>query len=489
MKIQLIHAPFLQKERSGAFQPTIWPPIGIMYLASYLRKNFKGKLRIKLTDGGTLGEDKTLEEIKNFNPDILGISSFTPNSTGGYYLTNEVKKILPETFIIFGGVHASALPEDVYKSANVDLVAIGEGEQTFLEVVKAVSQKKKNFEKIPGLAILKRGKVIRTPPRQFIKNLDDLPFPTYDLIDNLDKYHGWFFRKNYPDTAFMSTRGCPYHCFFCTDAVWKSSKPYLRVRSPKNVADELEWLTKKYGYKEYFDLADEFNCIESWAIDVCREIKKRKLGITWKCQLRADKVSDELAKNLAEAGCWYVHLGVESGNQRTLDGINKKITIEQVEKACKNFKKYGIKVYLLMMIFNIWEEKGELAFEGVKESLNNLKFARHLIDKGLADFLGWSPTTPYPGGQLYPFAIKHNLIPQHYIGSWEKWNNIWGIPLKLPGISRYDYQKVKVLGTIFQFWYFFKKMRNGINHRTVAELTERAIGNMSAFWKLAKARF
>lgn len=486
MKIQLVNAPLLKLGKFGEFSVNTWPPLGIMYLASYLRENYSYDLKIKLTDGTLLGKEKTIEEIINFSPDILGISASTSNSTGGYFIINEVKKKLPDIFVIYGGVHASALPEEIYDASKTDIVVIGEGEETFLEIIQELKRRKSNFKKIPGLALFDNDKIIKTTPRQFIQNLDNIPFPAYDLLEYRDKYVGWFFQKQSPETIIASTRGCPFHCFFCTDAVWKSSKPFLRVRSPKNIVDELEWLVKNYGIREYFDVADEFNCIEPWAIEVCQEIKKRKLGLTWKCQLRADKVSETLAKNLAEAGCWYVHLGVESGNQRTLNGIGKKITIEQVGKACKVLKKYDIKVDLLLMLFNIWEENGRLAYEGVEESMNTLKFAKRMLKNGKADFFGWSPTTPYPGSQLYRFSMKHNLIPKEMHGKWEKWNNVWNISVNLPKISRYDYTKVKTIGALLQSWYIFRKMKGGINVSTFFDLAKRVLAIFTLLLRLSK---
>lgn len=487
MKIQFLNAPMLKMSKFGEFSTNTWPPLGIMYLAFYLKKNFLGNLKIKLTDGVLLRKEKTIGEIVNFAPDILGVSAVTSNSTGGYDLVNQVKEKLPETFVVYGGVHASALPEEIYRASRTDVVVIGEGERTFLEIVNSFKKKKRNFEKIPGLALLdKEGKVYKTPPRRFISDLDQLPFPAYQFLEHQENYVGWFFQKQFPETSIASTRGCPFHCFFCTEAVWKSSKPFLRVRSPKNIADELEWLSKNYGIREYFDVADEFNCIESWAIDVCQEIKKRKLGLTWKCQLRVDKVSDELARNLAEAGCWYVHLGAESGNQRTLEGIGKKITVEQSEKACKTLKKYGIKVDLLLMLFNIWEENGKLVYEGVKESLNTLKFAQRFLENGWADFFGWSPTTSYPGTPLYRFSLKHNLIPKEILGNWEKWDNVWSISVNLPKVSRYDYTKVKTIGALLQSWYIFRKMGPGINRRTSLDLARRAVAIAVLLLRLVK---
>ena len=487
MKIQLVNAPILKISKFGDFPTNTWPPLGIMYLASYLDKNFLGDLRIKLTDGALLGKEKAVQEVIDFAPDILGISAFTTNSTGGYYLVNKVKEKLPDTFVVYGGIHASVLPEEVYRLSRTDLVVAGEGEKTLLEIINVFARRKRNLERISGLALLdKKSGVMRTPPRRFIADLNELPFPAYKLLELKERYVGWFFQKQEPEALVMSTRGCPFHCFFCTDVIWKSSRPYLRVRSPKNFADELEWLAKDYGYREYFDMADEFNCLEPWAIDVCQEIKRRKLGLTWKCQLRADKVSDELAKNLAEAGCWYIHLGVESGNQKTLDGIGKKITTVQIEEACKTLKKYDLKVDLLLMLFNIWEEDGKLAYEGVSESNNTLKFGQRLIEKGWADFFGWSPTTPYPGSPLYRFALKHHLIQKEMLGHWEKWSNVWSISVNLPEVSRYDYTRVKMLGALLQSWYIFSKMGHGINLDTFVDLVRRALAISVLLGRLAK---
>ncbi len=255
MKIQLISAPFLSLNRSDSFQYSLGPPLGIMYLGSFLRKYYPQKINLKLTDGVLLGREQTIKEVLRFRPDILGISILTPNSLGGYYLANQIKKALPKTFIVFGGVHASALPEEVYRLSKTDLVVVGEGEQTLLEIVKAYSDKRKHFEKrkdfaeMPGLAIKKSGKILRTPQRVFIQNLDSLPYPAHDLLEHRELYRGWVFKKSSPETVIMSTRGCPFHCFFCTDVIWKSSRPYLRTRSPKNIADELEWLVKIMGLK------------------------------------------------------------------------------------------------------------------------------------------------------------------------------------------------------------------------------------------------
>lgn len=486
MKIQLVNAPLLETGRWGEYQTSQWQPMGIMSLAAYVRANCPDPLEIKLTDGTLLGMEKTYQEVLNFSPDVLGISTVTANATGGYDLVNRIKKKKQKTFVIFGGVHASALPEEVCERSKSDLVVLGEGEKTLLEIIEILIKGKKDFSKIHGLAIRKNGHVIKTPTRDFIQNLDTLPFPAHDLLENRDLYEGWYFRKQSPETTIMSTRGCPFHCFFCVDVIWKSSRPYMRPRSPKNIVDELEYLQKNFGIKEFFDVCDEFNAVESWAVAVCVELIKRKLNMTWKCQMRADRVSYSLARKMASAGCWYVNLGVESGNQKTLDGVGKKIQLKQVEIACRNLKKCGIKVGLLMMIFNIWEENGKLAFENVEDSLRSLKFAKDLVGRGLAEYFTWGPTIPYPGSPLYRFALKNNLIPEGIVGHWEKWNNIWGVPINIPGVSRSDYLKVKVWGVFWQTLHVLKNMKRGFNVRSLAYFFRRFFGFLAFFFLATK---
>ena len=473
MKLQLVNAPLIASTKFGEISQNMWPPLAIMYLASYLRKNLRHKIEIKLTDGLLEGFSQTSKIIDSYGPDIMAVSSLTSNVTGAYKIINQAKKQNPNLFVITGGVHASALPEDIFKRSETDLIIVGEGEQTFLEVIKSLLEKK-SFSNIRGLALRKDGQILTTKPRGFIHNLDQIPFPAHDLLENRDKYVGWFFKKQKPETAIMSTRGCPFNCYFCANIIWKSGKPWLRMRSPKNVVDELEWLVKDYGTKEYFDVADEFNCSIPWALEVCDEIIKHKLNLTWKCQLRADRVTEELAKKMAKAGCWYIHLGAESGNQKTLDGIGKKITPDQVEESARILKKYGIKVDILLMLFNIWEEKGKLQYEGVRESLQTLAFADHLKKKKAADFIGWSPTTPYPGSQLFRTARKYNLIKKSQLIHWERWNNVWGMPAFLPGISKKDYMRVKTRGTLIQLKYVFS-MRKYINFGNFIDLSKRIL--------------
>jgi anaerobic magnesium-protoporphyrin IX monomethyl ester cyclase len=459
MKVQLIFAPAILYSSLEVMAERMWPPLSILYIGGYLRAKYPD-INLKLTDGCHIGYDKTLLEINEFNPDIVGISFLTTTSAGAMKLSRHIKKVFLDTTVVMGGVHATALPEEVLKESNADFVVIGEGEEPFYQIVRAIKEKANPlvFHNITGVWSLgSNGQVYKNPPTQFIDPLDSIPFPAWDLI-NLKAYKGYFLSKQTPEAPQFWARGCPFSCTFCSNAVWKSSKPHLRLRSPENIADELEYLRNEFGIREVFDQADEFNNSLEHALKVCRELKRRNLGISWKAQMRAKPITDELAREMAEAGCWYVHLGIESGNEQTLRGVKKFITLKDVDNACRLLKKYGIKIRALFMIYNVWEENGQLRFEDSQMSINTLKYAKNLIDNKLADYVSWTAAAPYPGSVLYDIALKYNLIKPEFKGNLEAWQKEDLFMMNLPGISRGEQRLVKLRGDWFKMIQMLKNM-------------------------------
>ncbi|MCK5160809.1 MAG: B12-binding domain-containing radical SAM protein [Candidatus Aureabacteria bacterium] len=456
-KVHLVFAPSLLYSPYEVLGENMWPPMGILYLSSYLRSRM-ANVEIKITDGCKIGYKSTLQEIKKFKPDIVGISFYTTLAYGASKLAQEVKKILPSSIVVMGGAHATTLPEDTLKASGADIVIIGEGEKTFSRIVRLISQDKNlsEFANLPGICIKIDGKVRQNAPSKFITPLDKIPFPAWDLID-IAEYKGWYMSKQSPEATMFFSRGCPYNCTFCSNRVWKSSQPVVRFRSPQNIVDEMEYLKNSFSVKEIFDNSDEFNCNLEHSLAVCREIKKRNLGITWKTQLRVSPFTEELAKELAASGCWYVHLGVESGNQETLNGIKKKIDLKDVELTCKLLKKYNIKVMALFMLFNVWEENGKLCYEDVKMTQNTLDFAWKLVKNNLADYISWSIATPYPGSELYDIACKHNLLNPVFRDSWESWQKEGLFIMDLPGVSKTDRNIIKLKGEFLRMMCLLKR--------------------------------
>jgi radical SAM superfamily enzyme YgiQ (UPF0313 family) len=222
------------------------------------------------------------------------------------------------------------------------------------------------------------------------------------------------------------------------------------LRSPENIVDEMELLKRELGIKEVFDNSDEFNNNLEHAKNICREMIKRNTGLTWKTQLRASPLDEELVELMSRSGCWYVHLGIESGNQETLSGIKKKITLEEVINACRLLKKHKIKILGLFMLFNVWEEDGRLRFEDTQMSRKSLEFARWLVTRGLLDYIGWSITTPYPGSPLYEIAVKNSLFKPGLDGDWDAWLKDDFFVMQLPGITDRDIARLKTEGTFLR---------------------------------------
>lgn len=480
MKVLLVFSPSLLINPDQALASNMSPPLGVLYIASYLRAKLPD-LDIKVIDGCKIGYRNTIDQIKRFNPDVLGISFYTTVAAGAFKLAQEIKGNFPSTLVVMGGPHATALPEDTLQQSKADIVVVGEGEETFYQIIRIKREDRGNdsykelagvwFSEINGHNV----RIYKNQPAKFIKSLDDIPVPAFDLID-LHSYIGHYVSKQSPEAPMFFARGCPYNCTFCSNVVWKSSTPPLRLRSPKNIVDEMEYLKTTFGIAEIFDQSDEFNNNYKHALEVCREMKKRKLGMTWKAQLRARPFSDELAREMSEAGCWYVHLGIESGNQETINGVKKFIELKDVENTCALLKKYNIKVLALFMIYNVWEQDGNLRFESSDMCMNTFRYVDKLFTNKLIDYVGWSVTTPYPGSKLYDIALRNNLIKPELIASWDAWQRQDIFMLNLPNISRREQAITKFKGELLKFKIIMKT--GGFKLKDLPFLVKRGTFNL-----------
>ncbi|MFA5146879.1 MAG: radical SAM protein [Candidatus Omnitrophota bacterium] len=453
MKVQLIFAPPKERTKLSDIVEKVYPPLGVLYIAAYLREKMP-HLKLRVTDGLLIGWEAMVGEVKTFAPDVIFFSYITPCAMGAYAAADHIKGASPGTVTVFGGPHATALPLEAFERSRADFVIVGEGEETALELVRALERGRKDLRDIDGLVWRDEGKIIRNNPRQFMRDIDTIPFPARDLVD-MRSYKGWFVHRKTPETSILFSRGCPFDCTFCTNAVWKSSKPWLRLRSPKRIVDEMESL-KASGIREVFDNSDEFNCNLQFAMAVCDEIKDRKINMPWKTQLRASPFSEDLVRKMAESGCWYVHLGIESGNERTLKGIRKKITLDETRRACGILKKYGIKVFGLFMLFNAWEEDGHLVFENVSQTERTLEFAKEMIDKKLLDYMSCTITTPYPGSELFGISRKFGLIKDDLLRDWSRWLTDESFIMRLPGITEREESHLYFRGSLLRAYCYLK---------------------------------
>ncbi len=376
-------------------QEGIFPPLGMGYIASFLRQN---NIDISIIDSLALclTQEEVCEKVKKEPPDFIGITVLTQQYTAAVNLARALKDIFREVPIIFGGIHVFAEHETIIKEENsVDFCVRGEGEFTVLELINTLINGGE-LRNVKGITYRENREVVVNPEREFIKNLDELPFPARDLLP-MDIYRGTIaLEGGRPFSTILATRGCPFTCHYCELAtMWKTQ----RRRSVENVLDEIEHLKKSYGVKYLEFIDDLLTANKKWAIQLCRGMCERGLDdIQWECCGRIGLMDDDLLKEMKKANCRCISYGIEFGSQRMLDFVNKKITIKQIYDTINMTNKARIPIKGLFMMGYPTETK--------KDIEETLKLARRLK----LDYLAVSIVTPYPGTQLYKYCKENGLL-------------------------------------------------------------------------------
>lgn len=312
----------------------ITPPLGLGYLASSLRQD---NHYVQLLDC-VAHNINILDCIERLKPDFIGITVISPSYTAVIDLIANIRHV-SNAKIVIGGCHATALPEQSLRYTKADYCIIGEGEITFRELCSYM-----DYHDVKGIAYWNNNSIVINQERKLIQDLDSIPFPAWDLL-NPNNYpptpHGAFY-KQFPIAPITTTRGCPYNCIFCASKVMWRQK--LRVRSSKNVVDEIEYLNTKFGVREFHFEDDNFTFSKQHAMDVCTEIIRRGIKISWACPngVRIDKLDKELISVMKQSGCYQLSFGIESGNQSILNSINKHLDIKAVPHTINMIKDAGI---------------------------------------------------------------------------------------------------------------------------------------------------
>jgi radical SAM superfamily enzyme YgiQ (UPF0313 family) len=276
-----------------------------------------------------------------------------------------------------------------------DYGIVGEGERTVVELVDAISQG--NLQQIPqikGIVFRDGLKIVRTPPREYIEDLDTLPFPARHLFPPLSKYT-YLYYKSLPLATIITSRGCPYQCTFCDRAVFGNR---VRMRSINNILDEIEMLVKECGIREVNIVDDLFTLTPRRVEEFCQELLSRKLKISWACMGRADRVTSGILKTMKKAGCWRINYGIESGNQRVLDSIKKDVTLAEIERAVRWTNALNIRTLGFFILGLPQEDEASIR--------DTLRFAKSLPLDRVVFFIA----QPLPGTQIYKTALSQGKI-------------------------------------------------------------------------------
>ena len=436
----------IRNEFKGYLDEFTAPPLGLAYLAAVLERE---KHKIKILDGWVQDFNSLLPKtIKEFKPELIGLTGLTVDIKRTFQTAEKIKKLVPKIPIIFGGPHASMDPKGTLENVkSIDIVVAGEGEKTILDLVDYFKGRKK-LNKIDGIYYRENNKIKFTKPRAFIGNLDSLPLPARHLLPihfykPSPKEH-----KNFPGTDMITSRGCPYQCAFCFKQVFGSK---YRVHSADYVLKEIKFLIKNYGMKDIFFRDDAFTIDKQRVLDICNLIKKNNIKITFTTLARVDRLDYEILSAMKKAGCWKILLGIESGNQKSLDLLKKGITLEQVRKAVKYCRKLDIETDGFFILGIPGEDK--------KDTMNTINFAKDLK----LDFAQFYICTPYPGTHLYNIAKKYGKLNIKE-GEWEKFNQYGAVePLFVPSgwtpKELKKYQSLAFRKFYLNFEYIFRRLK------------------------------
>ena len=368
-----------------------YPPLGLMQIASVLRE-WRGD-HVRIVDLEVTKVPLSELSLLNEDWDVIGMTAMTPSFAAAIEICDYIRKKKPDAKIVFGGPHVSALPDELARNKCIDYIVMGEAEETIKELLDSIERNGKGIEKVRGIAYMKAGRLKLNEPRPLIEDINSIPFPAYDLIDLKSYSHP--VQRREPLAIVITTRGCPGQCTFCCKDIFGRR---IRIRSAQNVCDEIESLTKNHGVREIQIIDDTFTFIKKHAMDVSREMIRRKFDIAWRCGVRADTVDYDLLRTMKEAGCYNISVGVESGSQKILDSVKKGTTLLQVRQCFRAAKKAGIETTAFFMI-------------GFPEDTNEtieqtLEFAKELN----ADITKFTIVTPIPGSEMFSDLKSEDML-------------------------------------------------------------------------------
>ncbi len=436
MSVLLIRPP--EQLRKGLLQATnvtgVFPALGIAYLAAVLRE---ASMEVSILDmeAEEITLNRNLEKrLLSLSPTLIGITSTTLVWPAAAAIARFVKKVLPDVFVVAGGPQPTIYPRECLVCRAIDAVCIGEGERTIIDLAEVVSKGKK-LEEVNGIAFIKKSRVLVTPAREPIEDLDSLPLPAVDLLP-VAKYHALTVQT--PFMTMVTSRGCPYRCKFCSQVYVGGT---FRQRSAADVLSEFKRNIKELHVKEIVIFDETFTVDKDRLIQICKGIQTAGWNIRWTLRGRLDNVDREVVNWLKKAGCYGVHMGVESGEQYVLDLMKKALDIEMVKQHFKLAREAGLETRGYFM----------LGYPGeTRETMETtIRFARELR----LDWASFTVTVPHPACPLYDQAMMEGLLTDDY---WREYTIKEGASKRLPyftsgeyGRCMLDYLKWKAYCTFY----------------------------------------
>lgn len=364
------------------------PPLGLGYLAAALREHGHHVDIVDLNVDRDALKNPPWEEW-----DVVGISGDTSRHQAAMEIARQAKEA--GKTVVLGSYHATFMDAETLESGYVDYVIRGEGEQSFVELVKCLASKG-DLSKVPGLSYLADGVVVRNPDSLPVNDLDSLPQPARDLLP----MHRYRTRKlnGRPLTTLVTSRGCPYNCSFCSSSQFAGTK--WRSRQPQKIVDEIEEVVSRYNFGAVAFMDDNFTLNPKRVREICREIVRRGLDVFWWCFSRVDTIvkNEAMVEDMARAGARMIFLGLENASQAVLNSYGKGFTTDVAARAVEILKKHGIRVWGSFIVGGMDETK-----ENIRQTVQYAK----MLDVDIAEF---SILTPFPGTALFRQAQEEQRI-------------------------------------------------------------------------------
>jgi anaerobic magnesium-protoporphyrin IX monomethyl ester cyclase len=383
------------------FKGHTWEALGIGYIIAYLRKHYTGDLDIEFYSGFYDTDGQIIKAGKN--ADIVGFGCTSPQYKHGLNLAKQIKT--RNNYIVFGGIHPSALPDMVLQEACVDAVVIGEGEKAMLKLVEDVAQS-------GGISKLRA-------TADYITDLNDMPFPDRKTIKNERNIGQAFSDEGVRITSVLSSRGCPFRCSFCCSHILWGHR--VRFRSSANILDEVEELVRDWDIQFLKFADDTFTVNKERIIEFCRLKMDRGLKIPFGANAHVNTMDEEMLKSLAESGCQELWYGVESGSPRILKEMHKNTDISRIKEIFKLTKHYGIKTRAYVLLGMPDETSGDT------------DMTEKLLDELRPDIVGFTLLAPFPTNEYYDPATMVDWdwsVFDEYGNDWVKTETISNRELK-----------------------------------------------------------
>jgi anaerobic magnesium-protoporphyrin IX monomethyl ester cyclase len=445
VKVALVYPFFHPAKDNSIFR---FPPLGLGYIAAALESQ---GAEVELVDCTFLKPQQAIERVVLGRPQVVGFYCMFSMKKTTLELAQTIRsQVGSDCLFVVGGPLPSWTPEAFL--GVFDAVAVGEGEQTMVELTQCIAEGKA-LSNVKGLVYRETDRTVSTPLRPFIEDLNSLAFPTREYFDN-DAYKSYYKKSfGYTTTSMITSRGCPFSCDFCSKPIFDAD---MRTRSVGNIVDEVETIAG-LGYERVWFADDCFTLNNRHLTAVCEELTRRRLDVSWECLSRVDTMDAQVASAMKRSGCIRVFFGIESGNDSVLGLMNKRITTAQAERAVHLAKAAGLKVGAFFIV--------GYPGESDKTVLDTVRFASGLP----LDYVSFTLPYPIPGTPLYE-RVKGDGVS---IEDWEEPKNYRLIRHKLLYASGFSESKLKFAIIKAEGQFYGRKILKNSAYHVLCEPFER----------------